>query len=612
MIKNDSLLVKRFLKLSIFYFIFHNLLNIYSLENKPNNQNTLQKNNYDKKIYFEKVIDKKNKSFKKIKWEKLENKDLLDFEFNNINKEINPFPQSSDYLKSDDLSPLFITSDFLLENDFYIKILNISSFDGGYAGGSGIQNYGFKIDYGLSDFSEISFFYSVADDPLSTKLNKFDFILPNYWESYGFAFKKLILGNQKNSISVNTSIESWFVRSGNDNVPNNMFNNENIQIRNKNIIGSFSLPVKISMKNINYNLISGISFLPSKQVDNKNNFYGNNLFFGAGFDWIIDKKTNFRSSYVLPLGPGNNSFDQDIIFKKNPIYSFSLEWSQNPKFEYILGITNGFGLTPATGILTIPANNKPLYSASFRYFPSGLDNPYFKVDKLGESLTFGGLIVNNGLIPKNRTLLFSNSLQNNGNYLSTIKYSFSNDFQLNLLSFGNSKGIDLKDNQIKNNIINTYLNDNNIFYRVGGKLNIFNQSRGDYIFSTLNISMGRELNNSNSQGYGFLELANTRLFGNKIATNLSPKFTWNNVAISSSLGISSNFALSNSIEFIPEFNLSTSSNSENNYAFVLRKKISKTKTIDLFITNAAGLSEIGQMFKSNQNSYGLKFTIKLD
>ena len=36
-------------------------------------------------------------------------------------------------------------------------------------------------------------------------------------------------------------------------------------------------------------------------------------------------------------------------------------------------ITNGYGSTPATGILTIPSDNLPLYSANFKYNAYGND-----------------------------------------------------------------------------------------------------------------------------------------------------------------------------------------------------------------------------------------------
>ena len=52
---------------------------------------------------------------------------------------------------------------------------------------------------------------------------------------------------------------------------------------------------------------------------------------------------------------------------RKPIYSFGLSWDINNKIGIETKLTNGFGSTPATGILTLPSDNVPIYSANIKY-----------------------------------------------------------------------------------------------------------------------------------------------------------------------------------------------------------------------------------------------------
>ena len=61
-----------------------------------------------------------------------------------------------------------------------------------------------------------------------------------------------------------------------------------------------------------------------------------------------------------------------------------------------------------------------------------------------------------------------------------------------------------------------------------------------------------------------------------------------------------------SLSVITEANIGLSDNSESNNTFAFRYSYSPEKSIDLYATNAVGLSDIGQMLKSDDYKFGIK------
>ena len=81
------------------------------------------------------------------------------------------------------------------------------------------------------------------------------------------------------------------------------------------------------------------------------------------------------ASIAQPIGSGTNSFDADLVFSRVPIFSAGLNWDLNPRIGLRGLLTNGFGATPATALLTLPSDNRFGYSASFVFTPDAPDTP---------------------------------------------------------------------------------------------------------------------------------------------------------------------------------------------------------------------------------------------
>ena len=265
-------------------------------------------------------------------------------------------------------------------------------------------------------------------------------------------------------------------------------------------------------------------------------------------------------------------------------------------------ITNSYGASPSTGLLTIPSDNLPLYSANIIYRPYGEDtylNPLNKHDKL---IINGGITVNNALLPRAGTSQFKFNYDNGGNLFGSYGYSLSNIFQLELLNIGSFNDLNLSGSK-NSDLHSTYLGKNNINFRLGGKLLIISPQKDDLYWATLRSSFGR--NDFTNQGYLFTEFMNTFRLNNWLAFNISPKYFFSGVESFGGIGVSSYINLSDSLMLIPEINTSIKNDSDLNLTLALRYSLSPEKSLDLYYSNAAGVQDLGQILKNEEYRFGI-------
>ena len=608
------------MRLIFFIFVFSQLFNLIDVF-----AGKIKKETSEPKIKWERVRDNKSNSKKKIIWksynddktyfENINNKDnypekVLNNKTNEKNKFINNQENNQESLE---IQPHIPLNNFLSTGDFIFSSNWVSSFSGGAEGGTGNQNYGLKFHYGLSDYSLISFYFSESDDPLYNLIA--GKLIPNNWASIALAYKKQILesGDFKNSFSFASSLEYWVVSSGDGNTKSiyNEIDNSFGLDRHEKFIYSFSLPFTSQLNNqTKFSFVPGLTFIPDK-IGDKNvgkNFYGNNYFLATGLH--LDIATNFQliGSYTYLFGPGNNSFDENLNFKRKSIYSYGFNWDLSPIVGIEGKITNGYGLTPSTSLLTIPSDDKPLYYIGGKYQPSLEDTELAPLSKNNNLLLFGGLTVENALFPEKGMTQIGLNYDEKGNLFSSYGYSLSNLFQLEL-STGFFNGVNLE-NEKNSNLQSIYLNENTFNYRFGGKILIFSPQKNDLFWMTLRTSLGRN-EGVNHQGYIFSELINTFRVNDWLALNISPKYFFSGVESFGGIGFSSYINLSDNLMLIPEINSSLKKDSDINTSLALRYAFSPKKSLDLYYSNAAGVQDIGQLLKVKDYRLGLRFNFFL-
>ena len=496
-----------------------------------------------------------------------------------------------------------------------LSFQQVSPGDGGEAGGSGNQNYGFRADYGLTQALMASAYYTYADDPLFAPIPSRPSQPANLWTVYGGSLRARLAGSNKWQLAAEGALELFTVGSGcggtvscDDAGTPNIFNNSGQAVFTRNWIGALSLPLSWQAnRNLQLSFVPAVSFLPGSQGADQGgagDFYGTNISLGLGASYRLGNQVQLFGSAMLPLGPGNNAFDGDLVYSRVPILSAGANIAVNPRIGLEASITNGFGLSPATAILALPsAPSEPLLSARFAWNPGAPDSPSPRYTPRQASLAIGGLFVNTALTPADGTTQLWLNGDSRGNLFAGAGYSVSNDFQFQLAA-GVFNGI-----EPRNSFVNTYAGDGGLNLRFGGKAMVFRPSKKLPLWAAGRISLGRNEDESSKQGYLFFETMNTWEASPTLAFHLNPKLALNGDGTSWGVGLAANLQLGRRFQLIPEINLvATDLGGDNgsNGSLALRWLASASTTLDVYVSNAAGLYDLGQLLGNDQVRVGAR------
>ena len=496
-----------------------------------------------------------------------------------------------------------------------LSFQQVSPGDGGEAGGSGNQNYGFRADYGLTQALMASAYYTYADDPLFAPIPSRPSQPANLWTVYGGSLRARLAGSDKWQLAAEGALELFTVGSGcggtvscDDAGTPNIFNNSGQAVFTRNWIGALSLPLSWQAnRNLQLSFVPAVSFLPGSQGADQGgagDFYGTNISLGVGASYRLGNQVQLFGSAMLPLGPGNNAFDGDLVYSRVPILSAGANIAVNPRIGLEASITNGFGLSPATAILALPsAPSEPLLSARFAWNPGAPDSPSPRYTPRQASLALGGLFVNTALTPADGTTQLWLNGDSRGNLFAGAGYSVSNDFQFQLAA-GVFNGI-----EPRNSFVNTYAGDGGLNLRFGGKAMVFRPSKKLPLWAAGRISLGRNEDESSKQGYLFFETMNTWEASPTLAFHLNPKLALNGDGTSWGVGLAANLQLGRRFQLIPEINLvATDLGGDNgsNGSLALRWLASASTTLDVYVSNAAGLYDLGQLLGNDQVRVGAR------
>jgi hypothetical protein len=526
-------------------------------------------------------------------------------------------PLPADYPPLLRLGPAVATANQLGEQQGQISGFTLSPFSGGSASGTGNQNYALRIDAGLTDQLQLSGFYSNADDPLYAPISGRSSQPANFWESYGAAFQWQLLNTKAWKLGLAGSLEAWNVGSGgcdsfgckgNDSVSPNIFNSSGSRVYTRNLVGSLALPLSWQVApQWQLSFSPGVSFLPASQGAGQGgagSFYGNNAFVSGGISWQPSRQLSLFSSALLPLGPGSNSFNADLVYGRVPIVTAGLNWALNPRIALEGVLTNGWGATPATALLALPSSNRLGYFARFAYTPAAPDTPQPPLSPRRRSLASGGLTVNTALVPPDGTTQLWANADSSGNVFGYAGYSISNILQLDLFKGGAFNNVPQT-----TALGDTYANDRAPQWRFGGKAVILSPLRGFPIWVGGRISLGREYPPGSGQGYVFAESISTWEASPSLALQLNPKLAWSGVSTPWAIGLGANIQLGPSFQLIPEANLVGSDFSQSNASLALRWLASKSVQFDIYVSNAAGLLDMGQLLDAGQARLGGRLVV---
>lgn len=422
------------------------------------------------------------------------------------------------------------TANLIGDAQLQLIIDQVSPFNTGQAGGTGLQNYSGDMVFGLTDSLQVTGFYTQADDPLYAPIRSRQNQPENRWDSAGAALRWIVRQSGPVRFGLEGALESFTVKSGGTNTVGststscNIFNsNCSTAVETNNLVGSISAPISWQAnQQLQFSLTPGVTFLPSSQGNSygSSQFYGTTLFLGAGASYRPISRVQFFASALLPLGPGNNSFTSDLSFSRVPIFTGGMRYSLNPRIALEGSLTNGYGATPSTAILALPSSNQILYAGRLIYTPSRPDAPQLQRTGAEERLSSGGLSVASANLITAGTSRLRASFDSSGNLSSRYDVGFSDEFSF-----------DLEVGQLKagstpsSSFATTYMTPGKATVRGAGTALFFSQPRGDAISSGLRMSYGRVLGVS-EPGYQFVEWINTYQASKSLSLNLNPKLAW--------------------------------------------------------------------------------------
>ncbi len=558
-------------------------------------------------LQWEVIKENENSNNKDLQWEIFQEKEelLQEKKINNQKKLINYSMESENKEKLNlellNLGRSVPTANTLKEGELRFSFGQVSSF---YGLGTGNQNYLGQMDYGLTKGFGVGLFYSHSDDPLQSEISSLDYQPSNRWISYGASFYRQILQVNQTKVSLVSSFENWNVKSGGCNlfrctsVSNNMFNSSLNEVENDNFVSTISLPITwTASKKLKATITPRAIFLPSSQgnSDGSGDFYGNNLGLGLGFEYNPFNRINAFTSIYIPFGDGYNSFDSNLNFERNSIYTTGITYSLDTKIAIEASLTNSFGKSPATSILTIPSSNESLYAINLIYRPMNYD--LAKISKINqEDISKTGLSVSNAqIIPEGKKRIRANYDSKN-NWITRFDWGLSELFNFDILfsSIGQNA-------HTSNAMKDDYHKIDEMYLRGGFKALLFNQKNGDPFSGSMRISAGR----LRGIGFVFSEIMGTYSFNDNLILNINPKLSFSGLGNPIGVGTSLNWKVLPKVSLIPETNIVFDEGSSN-WTLAIRYSPTKKTFLDLYTTNALSLADTGQLLKGADQSYGIQ------
>ena len=420
-------------------------------------------------------------------------------------------------------------------------------------------------------------------------------------------FDKKLFSNKKNNlnISFNSSLEYWRIVAYYKKSDNSLIHGNDTKI-----LGSIAFPITKNYANMYFSLSPRISFIPDNlgETPKNKNFYGNNYSLSAALGIGIFPHMSLSGTYTFLYGSSKNTFDNVLNFSRNNIYSYGINWHPNSIVNFKLGITNSFGMTPATSLFTIPSANLDLYEFQITIRPDYRDTIKIPVATENKYLYQTGLTVNNAYIPRSGSHELFVSYDSSSSIFGYYGYSISNIFQIEFANLATLKNNTIHNNTKANQLLkNFFFSEDNFNNRFGGTLNLFSRDKGDSFWSSLRTTLGR--NQKKGQGYLFTELLNTFHVNNKLTLNISPKYAWSGIESTGGAGLSIVYKINDKFSFSPEMNINLRDIKDNNNSYVFKYLINENKSLDFFITNAFGSQDMSQLIRSKENKIGIRYNL---
>ena len=448
--------------------------------------------------------------------------------------------------------------------------------------GTGNQLYYGAVEWGINDDLQIAFTGEFYDDPPAQAI---DGELPDItWLSLAPSIKYRLVNEEHFSLGVQGSVELLSLSSS-------LLDTDDSDER---VIGSLHLPMTYTMSpKFQFHLTPGVAFFPASINDVE--FYDTVFLLGGGFSWQPSERWLVFSTLNLPLGPGGNTIDDDQSIDRQLVWTVGTRYTVTPKVGVDLYGTNGFGVTPATGILSfIPEGDEPLIGLRLNYTPdlgSGYRSSFRQTQPVPLSerdrhLLIDGFTLTTANTLEPGTVALTGGFGTNDSYNVSVAYSPDQELQIEaaLDQFGSDDDVSLDDSA-----------GDNLKYMLGVRIRLLNQFQGDPLSLGVRILGGRDTGERNQIGILFAEVPVTYQVNSRAALFFNPRLAAFSDTVRFGVGLGLNYEIARGLQLIGEVT-PVVDDEPTVWAVGTRYQVPRSSiSLELYATNAIGRNGLGNL-----------------
>lgn len=461
------------------------------------------------------------------------------------------------------------------------------------APGTGDQLYYGSIDWGVTDDLQLSLAYQNFDDSPADPINGAS---PNITlESVAPSIKYRLLETENLALGVQGSVEYFSFES-------DLFNSDDEG--GNAIIGSVHVPLTYTASpELQFHLTPGVSFFPGDINDIE--FYDTIFSVGTGASWQPSERWLAYGAINLPIGPGGNTIDNDQSISRQPVWTVGTRYNVTPRTGVDLYATNGFGITPATGILSFPPDgDNLLLGVKLNYTPdNGLgyrssyrDTPLVPLSDRDRQLRLDGLTLTSANTLEPGTVALNAGAGTDGNYSVGLAYSPDEALQIEAIleEFAEDDSVDPVDTA-----------GDDLKYMVGARLQLLDQHQGDPVSLAARVLGGRDTSSGQQVGTIFVDVPVTFQANSRTALFFNPRLAAFGNQSNVGIGFGVNHEVARGLQLIGEVT-PVFDGDRTVWAVGTRYSLPKAAaSIDLYATNAVGRNGLGTVVGQSNARFGV-------
>lgn len=488
----------------------------------------------------------------------------------------------------------FETAETLTQKAFSFHLGSHQTVGSSITTGTGNQLYYTAIEYGVTDNLQIAFAAQDFQDTINPIIGK---VGATKFRSFGVNAKYRFVNTGRFQAAALVSIEDFTFRT-------KVF--DTYASDGDHIIGSFHLPLTYTVNpNLQLHVTPGVSVFP----DDLNGipYYGTVASLGGGFSWRASNRLLAFGSLTAPVS-GGNTIASDRSITKELVYTVGARYNFTPKVALEGYVTNGFGSTPATGIVTFfPDGNDPLFGLRVVYAPGKnypntyRPTPLASVSTRMSQMDQDGFTVGTAGVMAPGEVHVGTSGGTSGNGAVMLSIALEQDFQIDgiIEDYSNDGSLSSADDPTPDSAR----------WMVGGRIRVLDQNNGSPFSWTLRALGGRDVDN---QDVGVLYLATPASFDvhNKLTLQVEPKFFAFGSERVYGLGLGANYEILDGLQLIGNVT-PVSDGRTPTWALGARYDFANGGwSVDLSATNAIGRYGHGTMVSQDDTRFAIGLSKK--